>query len=605
MLSHDYYQKVELKAKHQSSVQHNLVRAEHVAAEKLRNELRPYNFFLKLLINDHVHSLTAGAADKVVKLWLLGFFIVIPLISILIATSAGYDAERAGFDPKTVFSSYLFAIYMILTPMGILPFYALQPNKPSTNLLLSPLGFSLQWCYEQFHESPLVEWSKVARASVWQPLHLKERHSNVGKHIVLELDSQDFSFAEQLAFRNATNSNRSLLVFPGRRIKIHLSLDAFTRESDRQTFIYNLCRNLSPDQLDNSLIEENKIMLEGHGDGEQEIRIQGGSAKAPTYTNMWLDDVHSARRRSVEPLKTGQKLQDGRYVIREKLATGGQAVVYRARDDRSQADQSVVLKEFILPVSAGSQVRNRSFENVKNEADVLSSLDHPGIVKILDYFVEDHRAYLVLESVAGTTVRDLVTSSGALGDDRVGPLLRCLCDILQYLHDRQPPIVHRDISPDNLMLTADGTIKLLDFNVAQRMESNETKTVVGKHNYIAPEQFRGKPVPQSDLYSLGGTIFFMLTGEDPVPLSCSRPSTKGVKSSFENLVAEMTQTSLEKRFKSVGEVIDACNLDDNTARTKTNANSHECAGSSNEESDKNESDSKESITLTSSEKHTA
>lgn len=562
MLSRDCYQK-ELKAKHQAAVQHNLVRAEHVAAEKLRQELRPYNFFLNLIIANDVHSLSDGMADRFVKLWLTGFLVMIPILIYLSSQSVPYDAETLGIDPMGLWFNYLAIFYFLVIPFCLLPFYTWQTSKPPTNLLLSTIGFSVQWCYENFVDSPVFEWEIVRCASIRQQPQLQKNNSKVGKHVVIEFESRHFSVNDRIMLGRLVRNKESFFGFANHHICLHLSLDAFTRENDREMFLNYLCRHLSQDQLDVSLIEENRMALEQHAEGEQELRLPSGSAKngeAPTYTNMWLDDMHSARRRSVEPLKVGQKLQDGRYVIREKLATGGQAIVYRARDvsfcTETCDDKSIVLKEFILPVSAGSQVRNRSFENVKNEADVLSALDHPGIIKILDHFVEDHRAYLVLESVEGNTLRDIVTTNGALPDKTVAPLITSLCDILKYLHARQPPIVHRDISPDNLMLTADGTVKLLDFNVAQRMESNETKTVVGKHNYIAPEQFRGKPVPQSDLYSLGGTIFFLLTGTDPVPLSCSRPSTKEVESSFENLVAKMTQTDLEKRFKNVDEVLE-------------------------------------------------
>ena len=82
-------------------------------------------------------------------------------------------------------------------------------------------------------------------------------------------------------------------------------------------------------------------------------------------------------------------------------------------------------------------------------------------------------------------------------------------------------MVHRDFTPDNLMVTPEDEIKLIDFNVARLMESDSTRTVVGKHSYIAPEQFKGKPATKSDLYSFGCTLYYLLTASDPVPLSNS------------------------------------------------------------------------------------
>src|SRR5581483_5192636 len=99
-----------------------------------------------------------------------------------------------------------------------------------------------------------------------------------------------------------------------------------------------------------------------------------------------------------------------------------------------------------------------------------------------------------------------------------------MCEILAYLHGLEPPVVHRDFTPDNLMITDDGTLKLLDFNVAMSADNAATSsTAVGKHAYMAPEQFRGLPEPKSDIYSLGATLHFLLTGRDPEPISVSHP----------------------------------------------------------------------------------
>ncbi len=83
-----------------------------------------------------------------------------------------------------------------------------------------------------------------------------------------------------------------------------------------------------------------------------------------------------------------------------------------------------------------------------------------------------------------------------------------MCEILKYLHDQEPPVVHRDFTPENLILGTDGTLRLIDFNVAQTLDqaASTTGTVVGKPSYLAPEQFRGEPMPSSDVYSMGATL---------------------------------------------------------------------------------------------------
>ena len=108
------------------------------------------------------------------------------------------------------------------------------------------------------------------------------------------------------------------------------------------------------------------------------------------------------------------------------------------------------------------------------------------------------------------------------------------------------------------MLQEDGNIKLVDFNVAYQVDSSATATVVGKHAYIPAEQFRGKPVPQSDIYSLGGSMFYLLTGKEPEPISTSHPANhnENVSIELDRIVAKATATSLEVRYADVQEFKD-------------------------------------------------
>jgi serine/threonine-protein kinase len=288
-----------------------------------------------------------------------------------------------------------------------------------------------------------------------------------------------------------------------------------------------------------------------------EFRDLSESNNAPTFTQLWLDDMQSFRRNRIDELQVETKLQDGKYTIKEKIATGGQAKIYSAVDN--ETNQPVAVKELVLPVHAGAEVRNRAFTNVKNEAMMLGTLDHPGIVKLLDNFVEDHRAYLVLEHISGRTLRKMVQDDGPFATGEIVSIALQICDVLRYLHGQSPPVVHRDLTPDNLMLSVDGEkrVRLLDFNVAQQLESNSTKTVVGKHNYMAPEQFKGKPCTQSDLYSLGCTLFFLFTGTDPLPLAASRPSTRcaSAPAATDDLIFNLTQPQMADRYQDVDAVI--------------------------------------------------
>ncbi len=280
-----------------------------------------------------------------------------------------------------------------------------------------------------------------------------------------------------------------------------------------------------------------------------------------SYTELWLQALTAPpKRERFKPLADGASLRDGQFKVIRQLGVGGQGTAYLTDDIMSK--EAVVLKEFILPVFVAVGVRRQALERFENEARILKQLDHPQIVKLVDFFVEDHRSYLVLEHIDGKSLKEIVLEEGAMSEERVKGLAQQMCSILEYLHGLEPPCVHRDFTPDNLILRKDGTLKLVDFNVAQQTESTATGTVVGKHAYLPPEQFRGEPCPQSDIYAFGSTLHFLLTGHDPEPISVSRPKeqVEAISENMNFLVATATSMSLEERFNDIEklkEVLDA------------------------------------------------
>ena len=271
-----------------------------------------------------------------------------------------------------------------------------------------------------------------------------------------------------------------------------------------------------------------------------------------SYTEMWLQALAAPpKRERLKPLLDGASLQAGKYRILSQLGVGGQGSAYLANDNID--DDVVVLKEFILPVHVDVNVRKSALESFENEARILKQLDSTGVVKLIDFFVEDHRAYLVLEHIDGMSLRELVEKNGAMKESQVKELAIQMCGILSYLHSLSPPVVHRDFTPDNLILQRDGTLKLIDFNVAQQVEATVTGTVVGKHAYLPPEQFRGMPTSQSDIYACGATLHFLLTGADPEPISQSHPGTQvaNLSNGMDHIVAHATQLDCGQRYETV------------------------------------------------------
>ena len=275
------------------------------------------------------------------------------------------------------------------------------------------------------------------------------------------------------------------------------------------------------------------------------------------YTELWLNDLGSTRVPQLTAfLPTGAKLKEGRYEIVQLLGQGGQGTTYLATDKRS-GNEEIVLKEYIIPVNRGEILKKASERKLETVAKLLGRLHHPQIVKLMNNFVENGRGYVVLEYVSGKTLKQLVELQGPQPEGFVVGMAIQVCDILSYLHRLEPHVVHRDLSPDNLMLQDDGTIKVVDFDIAQELVSTRSITVAGKHRYIPPEQFRGQASAQSDIYALGCTMFYLLTGLEPEPMVISRPQQivgTSVSDIVESIVAVATQLDPEQRFQSADDM---------------------------------------------------
>jgi tRNA A-37 threonylcarbamoyl transferase component Bud32 len=275
-----------------------------------------------------------------------------------------------------------------------------------------------------------------------------------------------------------------------------------------------------------------------------------------TYTEMWDDELHSHfSATSFVALEKSQCLQNGKYTVIMQLSSGGLSAVYLA--ELGDKDL-VVIKEAALPADLKEEARIKAKAMFAREAEILKNLTHTNIAKVLDNFVERGRDYLVLEFIPGETLRQVVRKMGTQSEQVVLQYGLQIARILDYLHDQEPPILHRDLTPDNLVVNQDGQIVLIDFGAANTFLGTATGTVVGKQAYISPEQFRGKATTQSDIYSLGCTLHFMLTGEDPEALSCSHPQSKraDVCDATDALIASCTECDTSARLKSADVLIE-------------------------------------------------
>ena len=259
-------------------------------------------------------------------------------------------------------------------------------------------------------------------------------------------------------------------------------------------------------------------------------------------------------------MKIGQIVKE-RYEILEILGEGGMAFVYKARD--MQLERFVAIKT-LKP----NYVNQETFvDRFKREAKTAANLNHPNIVQIFDWGIEDE-PYFVMEYIEGNTLTSIISKNRTIS---LSDILFIGAQVSSGLHAaHQKGLVHRDIKPGNIMITPDGKVKVTDFGIVslQNEESDITKTgsILGTASYISPEQAQGKPVSiESDLYSLGTVLYELITGKAPFsgdsPISTAtkhltekpeKPSLfrRDLPKGVESAILKLLEKATYDRFKS-------------------------------------------------------
>lgn len=225
------------------------------------------------------------------------------------------------------------------------------------------------------------------------------------------------------------------------------------------------------------------------------------------------------------PLKPDSILRD-RYRIIETVGQGGMGSIYRSEDLRL-AGRFCALKEVQIDTNSSEDQQQQAREQFHREASVLARLDHPNLPKVSDFFNDGNRYFLVMDFVPGTDLRQKIEEAKSrdkfIPERQVLNWAAQLCDALNYLHSQEPPVLHRDIKPANIKLTPEGVIKLVDFGLVKLMVPDDARTVTilqgrGTALYTPLEQYggdTGHTEPRSDVYSLGATLYHLLTNEPP------------------------------------------------------------------------------------------
>ena len=206
-------------------------------------------------------------------------------------------------------------------------------------------------------------------------------------------------------------------------------------------------------------------------------------------------------------------LRNGRYRVVGKLGEGAQGTTFDAVD--TLTGQGVAIKRF----SVRGAKSWKDVELAEREAAVLETLSHPALPAHVEHFEEDGALYLVMQKIEGQTLASLTSRGGALSRDDVVRFLRDAASVLDYLHGRSPPVIHRDINPKNVIRRPEGSFALVDFGaVRDRLKPEGGSTIVGTFGYMAPEQLQGRALPATDVYSVGATALRLLTGREPETL---------------------------------------------------------------------------------------
>ena len=264
----------------------------------------------------------------------------------------------------------------------------------------------------------------------------------------------------------------------------------------------------------------------------------------------------------------GKRL-DGRYEIREIVGVGGMAVVYKAYDNQENRMVAIkILKEEFLS--------NEEFlRRFKNESKAIAMLSHPNIVNVYDVSFGDIIQYIVMEYIEGITLKEFIEREGSLRwKDAVHFTIQIL-KALQHAHDNG--IVHRDVKPQNIMVLADGTIKVTDFGIARFARSDQrtiTDKAIGSVHYISPEQARGEKTDEkTDIYSVGVMLYEMLTGRLPFQADSAvsvaimqlqrdpqlpTEINDSIPLGLEQITMHAMQKSQERRYQSAAEML--CDL---------------------------------------------
>jgi serine/threonine-protein kinase len=279
---------------------------------------------------------------------------------------------------------------------------------------------------------------------------------------------------------------------------------------------------------------------------------------------------------------TVERVIDDRYLVRRRIGVGATAVVYLAEDLALSRTVAIKLLHHWFAED------DEQVERFRHEAWTAAGLHHPHIVGVYESGGWTRGPYIVMEYVAGRSLKSLIREAAPLAPARAVDLTAQLLRAVRYIHTRG--IIHRDLKPDNAIVATDGQLRLTDFGIACRHERDtiETGVVIGTVQYLSPEQIEGEPASvASDLYSIGVTLYELLTGQVPfngdtiaavlrahVQERATPPSAlnPGVSSQLDSIVIRAMDKNPQRRFVNADTFISALDRVANSRATHRSVN---------------------------------
>ncbi len=251
-------------------------------------------------------------------------------------------------------------------------------------------------------------------------------------------------------------------------------------------------------------------------------------------------------------------LVDEKYKVLSEIGRGGMSIVYMAINEK--ANKTWAIKEVRKDGGKGSEVVK---QGLIMEMNMLKKLKHPHLPSIIDVIDDEDTILIVMDYIEGNPLSKMQEEYGAQPQDHVIEWALQICDVLGYLHTRNPAIIYRDLKPANIMLKPDGNIMLIDFGTAREYKEKNIAdtTCLGTVGYAAPEQFggQGQTDARTDIYCLGATLYHLVTGcspcEPPYEIMPIREINPTLSSGFEKIILKCTQRNPDDRYQSCAELM--------------------------------------------------